>query len=83
MNTDRIYDAWKRQKQTVDTSAGFTETVMDQVQRYEQQKRPSSPRVHQFLVRIYSHTLTKAALVAICALLGVLRLVVVAVAVLN
>jgi hypothetical protein len=83
MNFERVYNAWKAQKRKIDSDRAFTDAVMCEVRKYELQKRSSRRFLHLLAQRISSHALGKAALLAICALLGILRMVTIFAAILS
>jgi hypothetical protein len=78
MKPEEIYDAWKTQKKEIDTSPGFSERVMNQIHRYEEQR---STRLfsRENLTALLSYRFAKPALIAggltigICRILFVLR----------
>jgi hypothetical protein len=39
MNNEDIYNAWKKKKRQVEISEDFTDSVMNQIRQYEQNKR--------------------------------------------
>ncbi|MBW8038434.1 MAG: hypothetical protein FVQ85_00345 [Planctomycetes bacterium] len=75
MNNKDIYNAWKEQKHQVETSEDFTDEVMNQIRRYEQNKRKSLFDVQSLIELMSAHTLAKAGLILTGGVVGFIRVV--------
>ena len=75
MNNEDIYNAWKGKKHQVEISESFTDSVMNQIRRYEQNKRKSLFNVQSLIELMSAHTLAKAGLILTGGVVGFIRVV--------
>lgn len=75
MNNEDIYNAWKKKKHQVEISEDFTDSVMNQIRRYEQNKRKSLFDVQSLIELMSAHTLAKAGLILTGGVVGFIRVV--------
>jgi hypothetical protein len=73
MKPEEIYDAWKARKKEIDASPGFSERVMNQIHRYEEQR---STRLfsRESLTALLSYRFAKPALIVGGLALGICRI---------
>jgi hypothetical protein len=74
MKSEDIYNAWKRHRSEAEVRPDFTENVMKQVNQYEQRRKFSLFDVQWVVETITAHPLVQAAMIAIGALVGFIRL---------
>ena len=75
MNNKDIYNAWKEKKHQVEISESFTDSVMNQIRRYEQKKRKSLFDVQSLIELMSTHTLAKIGLILTGGVVGFIRVV--------
>jgi len=75
MKTEEIYNTWKEQKSQVEVGKGFSDKVMNQIRRYEQNKRKSLFDVQSLIEFMSAHTLAKAGLILTGGVVGFIRVV--------
>ena len=75
MNNEDIYNAWKKKKHQVEISEDFTDSVMNQIRQYEQNKRKSLFNVQSLIELISAHTLAKAGLILTGGVVGFIRVI--------
>ena len=83
MNSQEIYNAWKEDRNRIEIRKEFSDEVMDQIHQYERQKREPLLLGYQLVELISAHRLVKAAVVAIAAVAGLVRIMLVAYAFLG
>ncbi len=75
MKKQELYDAWKEKNRQVTTSESFVDNVMEQTHQYEQKKRETSFNMRWLVELISAHPTAQAALVAVGAMAGFIRVV--------
>ena len=75
MNNEDIYNAWKKKKRRVEIRENFTDSVMNQICQYEQNKRKSLFDVQSLVEFMSAHTLAKAGLILTGGIVGFIRVV--------
>jgi len=75
MKRQEAYNAWKERKSQIEISRDFPDKVMNHIYQYEQQKTKSFFDAYQFIELISAHSLAKAALVTVGAVVGFIRIV--------
>ncbi len=75
MNNEDIYNAWKKKKRQVEIRENFTDSVMNQIYQYEQNKRKSLFDVQSLIELMSAHTLAKAGLILTGGIVGFIRVV--------
>ena len=83
MKCQDVYDTWKKTKNQIVMKEHFTDEVMGQIHRYEQERRKTFFDMQWLGDLISAHPLAQAALVAVGAMTGFIRLVLVILVILN
>lgn len=73
MKNEQFYDDWKKQRQ-VEVGHNFTEKAMKQVYQYEQGRKSSLFDIQWLVATITAHPLVQAAMIAVGAIMGFIRL---------
>ncbi len=74
MKSEQFYDNWKKQRSQVEVGHDFTEKVMKQVYQYEQRRKSSLFDIQWLVATITAHPLVQAAMIAVGAIVGFIRL---------
>jgi len=74
MKRQEIYNAWKETKRQIDISEDFSRQMLNQIYRYEREKRKSLFDGHRLIELISAHRLAKAGLVTAGAVTGFVRI---------
>ena len=74
MKSEKLYDHWNEQRSHIEVGQNFTDQVMNQVYQYEQKRKTSSFNIQWFVEAITAHPLVQAAMVAVGAIVGFIRL---------
>ena len=83
MKKDEVYESWKKEKRQIEVSQNFTDHVMNEVYQWEQ-NRQSSPFTTKKLIELISfHPLAKFGLIAAGAVTGIVRLIIMILAILS
>ena len=83
MKCQEVYEAWKEKSNQIEIRDHFTDDVMEQVYQYKREKRKTSFDMSWLADLISAHPLAQAALVAVGAMTGFIRLVLVILVILN
>ena len=75
MKSEDIYNSWKKHRSETEVRPDFTENVMKQINRYEQRRKFSLFDVQWIVETITAHPLIQAAMIAVGAFVGFIRLV--------
>jgi len=75
MKTEEIYNTWKEQKSQIEVGKGFSDKVMNQICRYEQNKRKSLFDMQSLIEFMSAHTLVRAGLILTGGVVGFIRVV--------
>ena len=76
MKEHELYKSWKEEKHRIDPSQNFTDNVMDQVYQWEQSRKSPRIIIERLVELISFHPLAKIGLVAIGAVVGAVRLII-------
>jgi uncharacterized protein (DUF488 family) len=76
MKDNEVYESWRQEKRQIDPSQNFTNRVMDQVYQWEQSRKSPRFTIERLIELISFHPLAKIGLVAIGAVVGVVRLII-------
>ena len=76
MKNEKFYEDWKKHKSQIDVGPNFTEKVMRQVYQYQQKKKSSLFDFKWLVEIITAHPSVQAAMIAIGAVVGFIRLVI-------
>ena len=74
MKSEKLYDDWKKQRSQIDVEYDFAEKVMKQVYQYEQRRKSSLFDIQWLVATITAHPLVQAAMIAVGAIVGFIRL---------
>ncbi len=74
MKSEEIYKAWKERKSQIDIRENFADEVMNQIYRYEREKRKPLCNGHRLIELISTRPLGKAAVVTAGAVIGLIRI---------
>ncbi len=74
MKTEEIINRWKEQRNQIDVGQNFTDNVMNRVYQYEQKKRSFLFNLQPLVETVSAHPLMQAAMFAVGALVGFVRL---------
>ncbi|UCG57001.1 MAG: hypothetical protein JSU70_19315 [Phycisphaerales bacterium] len=77
MKSEQIYSVWKDRKREIETSADFTDRVMNQVRQIEDGRWRHLPDMNGLIELVSAHVLLKAGMVTAGAVIGVIRVVLV------
>jgi len=73
MKRQEIYNAWKETKRQIDISEDFSRQMLNQIYRYEREKRKPLFDVDRLIERISAHPFAQAGLIAAGAVGGIVR----------
>ncbi len=76
MKDHEVYESWKQAKSQIDVSQNFTDRVMNQVYRLEQSRNIPQLKMERLIELISFHPLAKTGLVAVGAVTGIVRLII-------
>ena len=84
MKSEELYEAWKETRRKVVPSENFIDNVVNQAYQYEHDEKEKTSRIMKLLVDFVSaHPFAQAALIAIGAMSGFMRIVVIVITILN
>jgi len=83
MKDHEVYESWRQEKRQIEVSQNFTGKVMDQINAWEQSRHFRRFNVARFVELISFHPLAKTGLVAVGAITGILRLIIMIHAILS
>jgi hypothetical protein len=83
MKDHEVYESWRQEKRQIEVSQNFTGEVMDQINAWEQSRNFRRFNVARFIELISFHPLAKTGLVAVGAITGILRLIIMIHAILS
>jgi len=76
MKDNEVYESWRQEKCQIDVSQNFTDHVMNQVYQLEQSRKSSRFTIERVIELISFHPLVKMGLVAVGAVTGIVRLII-------
>lgn len=76
MNDHEVYESWRQEKRQIDVSQNFTDRVMNQVYQLEQSRKSPPLKTERLIELISFHPLAKTGLVAVGAVTGIVRLII-------
>ena len=74
MKSNEIYNAWKEQKSQAELKVDFPDKVMRRISELEQRKRTPLFDWNKLMELVFSNPLAKAAMIAMGALVGAVRI---------
>lgn len=83
MKDHEVYESWKQSKRQIEVSQNFTGDVMDLINAWERNRNFQWFNIARFVELISFHPLPKTGLVAVGAITGILRLIIMIHAILN
>lgn len=83
MKDHEVYESWKQEKHQIDVSQDFTEKVMNEVYQWKQSSKSPRFTMERLIELISFHPLAKTGLVAVGAITGILRLIIMIHAILS
>ena len=83
MKDHEVYESWRQEKRQIDVSQNFISEVMDQINAWEQSRNFRRFIVARFVELISFHPLAKTGLVALGAVMGIVRLTIIVHAILS
>jgi hypothetical protein len=83
MKDKEVYESWRQEKRQIDVSKNFTDQVMNQVYQLEQNKKIKLLKIERLIELISFHPLAKTGLVAVGAVTGIVRLIIMINAILS
>ena len=76
MKDNEVYESWRQEKCQIDVSQNFADHVMNQVYQLEQSRKSSRFTIERVIELISFHPLVKMGLVAVGAVTGIVRLII-------
>jgi hypothetical protein len=76
MKENEVYESWKQEKRQIDVSSNFTGDVMNKIYAWEQSRNFRQFHVMKLVDLISLHPLAKIGLIAIGAVVGIIRLII-------
>ena len=83
MKNHEVYESWKQEKRQIDVSQNFTGRVMNQVYQLEQSRKKPPLKMERLIELISFHPLAKTGFVAVGAVTGIVRLIIMIHAILS
>ena len=83
MKDHKVYESWRQGKSQIEVSQNFTGRVMDQINAWEQSRYFRQFNAARIVELISFHPLAKTGLVALGAITGILRLIIMIHAILS
>jgi len=83
MKDHEVYESWKQAKSQIDVSQNFTGRVMNQVYKLEQSRKKPLLTMERLIELISFHPLAKTGLLAVGAITGIVRLIIMIHAILS
>ena len=76
MKSNEVYESWKLKKCQVEVSQNFTDRVMNQIYQLEQNRNITQLKMNRLIELISFHPLAKTGLVAVGAVIGIVRVII-------
>jgi len=83
MKDNEVYESWKQEKSQIDVSQNFTDQVMNGVYQWEQSRKIPLFTMDRLVELISFHPLAKTGLIAVGAVTGIVRLIIMINAILS
>ncbi len=83
MKDHKVYESWRQEKRQIDVSQNFTDRAMNQVCQWEQSRKSPLLKMERLIELISFHPLAKTGLVAVGAVTGIVRLIIMIHAILS
>jgi hypothetical protein len=83
MKDHEVYQSWRQKKRQIEVSQNFTGRVMNQVYHCEQSRNVPLLKIDRLIELISFHPLAKTGLVAVGAVMGIVRLIIMILAILS
>jgi hypothetical protein len=83
MKDHEVYESWRQAKSQIDVSKNFTGEVMNQVYQLERSRNIPQLKMERLIELISFHPLAKTGLVAVGAVTGIVRVIIMIHAILS
>jgi hypothetical protein len=83
MKENEVYELWKQQRRQIEVSQNFTGRVMDEIYQLEQNRNITQLKMSRLIEVISFHPLAKTGLVAVGAVIGIVRIIIIILAILS
>lgn len=83
MKSDGIYESWRQEKRHIKVSQDFTDQVMDEIYQLGQNRNITQMKMNRLIELISFHPLAKTGLVAAGAVIGIVRVIVMILAIFS
>jgi hypothetical protein len=83
MKSDEVYESWRQEKRHIEVSQNFTDRVMNEIYELEQGRNVIQLKMNRLIELISSHPLAKTGLVAAGAVIGIVRVIIMILAILS
>jgi len=83
MKKHEVYESWKKDKRQIEVSQNFTNQVMNKVYQCEQSRKKPLLTIERLIELISFHPLVKIGLVFAGAVVGIVRVIIMILAVLS
>jgi hypothetical protein len=83
MKSDEVYESWRQEKRQIEVSRNFTDRVMDEIFQLEQNRNIIQLKMNKLVELISFHPLAKTGLVAVGAVIGIVRVIIMILAILS
>jgi hypothetical protein len=83
MKSDEVYESWRQEKRQIEVSRNFTDRVMDEIFQLEQNRNIIQLKMNKLIELISFHPLAKTGLVAVGAVIGIVRVIIMILAILS
>jgi hypothetical protein len=83
MKENEVYELWKQQRRQIEVSQNFTGRVMNEIYQLEQNRNITQLKMSRLIEVISFHPLAKTGLVAVGAVIGIVRIIIIILAILS
>lgn len=83
MKENEVHELWKQEKRQIDINQNFTERVMNEIYQLEKNRDNTQLKINKLIELISFHPLAKTGLVAVGAVIGIVRVIIMILAILS
>jgi hypothetical protein len=83
MKENEVYEFWRQEKRQIEVSQNFTDQVMNKVYQREQSRKKQLFTIERLIELISFHPLAKTGLIAVGAVVGIIRVIIMILSVLS
>jgi hypothetical protein len=83
MKENEVYESWKQQRRQIEVSQNFTDRVMNEIYQLEQGGNILQLKMDRLIELISFHPLAKTGLIAVGAVVGIVRVIIMILAILS